>query len=48
LVTELSDLDENQSFDPAYLGHAGLVIQERVADEELILIKVIIEGSLFH
>ena len=35
----LSDLEGGESFDPANLGFAEEVVQERLADEELIVVK---------
>jgi len=39
VVTTLGDLEGQESFDPANLGMADYVGQERIADDELILIK---------
>jgi len=39
LWTSLGNLDGEESFDPSALGHAEEVTQERVADDELILVK---------
>jgi len=39
MLLSLADLEGGESFDPAFLGVAEEVVQERVADEELILIK---------
>jgi len=39
LVTTLGDLEGSESFDPATLGFADHVAQERIADDELIIIK---------
>jgi len=39
VVTTLGDLEGQESYDPANLGFADYVGQERVADDELILIK---------
>ena len=39
LVSTLSDLDGNEKFDPSSLGHAEEVSQERISDDECILIK---------
>ncbi len=40
IVTTLGDLEGQESFDPATLGMAEYVGQERIADDELIIIKV--------
>jgi len=39
LALTLADLEGGESFDPAWLGTADEVVQERVADDELIIIK---------
>eukprot|EP01087_Luapelamoeba_hula_P015709 TRINITY_DN4720_c0_g1_i1.p1 TRINITY_DN4720_c0_g1~~TRINITY_DN4720_c0_g1_i1.p1 ORF type:complete len:554 (+),score=107.82 TRINITY_DN4720_c0_g1_i1:64-1725(+) len=39
MLLTLADLEGGESFDPACLGFAEEVVQERIADEELILIK---------
>ncbi|KAL1972825.1 hypothetical protein VTN31DRAFT_6367 [Thermomyces dupontii] len=39
LVSTLSDLNGDEKFDPSYLGHAEEVVQERISDDECILIK---------
>jgi T-complex protein 1 subunit alpha len=39
LVLNLADLEGGESFDPAWLGQAEEVYEERVAEEELTLIK---------
>jgi T-complex protein 1 subunit alpha len=39
LVITLANLEETESFDPSFLGHADEVSQERIADDELIMIK---------
>jgi T-complex protein 1 subunit alpha len=40
LVTTLANMEGGESFDPASLGTADIVSQERIADDELIIIKV--------
>jgi len=35
----LANMEEEESFEPAYLGHADEVVQERICDDELLLIK---------
>jgi len=37
LVTSMSNLEGNEEFDPSWLGTCGTVVQERVADDELLL-----------
>ncbi|KAK3687400.1 chaperonin Cpn60/TCP-1 family [Podospora appendiculata] len=39
LLSTLSDLNGDEKFDPSYLGHAEEVIQERISDDECILVK---------
>jgi len=35
----LANMEGEESFEPSYLGHADEVVQERICDDELILIK---------
>ena len=39
-MLNLADLEGGESFDPAWLGQAEEVCQERVAEEELLLVRV--------
>ncbi|KLU92493.1 T-complex protein 1 subunit alpha [Magnaporthiopsis poae ATCC 64411] len=39
LLSTLSDLNGDEKFEPSYLGHADEVSQERISDDECILIK---------
>lgn len=39
LLSTLSDLNGDERFDPAYLGYADEVVQERISDDECILVK---------
>ncbi|KAF7555424.1 hypothetical protein G7046_g6556 [Stylonectria norvegica] len=39
LLSTLSDLNGDEKFDPSYLGHAEEVVQERISDDECILVK---------
>lgn len=39
VVLTLADMEGNETFDPANLGHAEEVVEERVADDNLIMIK---------
>ena len=39
LVSSLANLEGEESFDPSYLGLAEEVVQERISDDELILVK---------
>lgn len=35
----LANMDGEESFDPSYLGHAEEVAQERICDDELLIIR---------
>lgn len=39
LISSLSDLNGDEKFEPSSLGHADEVVQERISDDECILIK---------
>ncbi|KAJ1710521.1 t-complex protein 1 subunit alpha [Aspergillus flavus] len=39
LVSTLSDLNGDEKFEVSYLGHAEEVVQERISDDECILVK---------
>lgn len=39
LVSSLANLEGDESFEPSFLGYADEVVQERISDDELILIK---------
>ncbi|KAH9053876.1 T-complex protein 1 [Lactarius vividus] len=39
LVSSLANLDGEETFEPSYLGTAEEVVQERISDDELILVK---------
>ncbi|KAK0744081.1 chaperonin Cpn60/TCP-1 family [Schizothecium vesticola] len=39
LLSTLSDLNGDEKFEPSYLGYAEEVVQERISDDECILIK---------
>ncbi|KAL4753263.1 hypothetical protein BDW72DRAFT_36550 [Aspergillus terricola var. indicus] len=39
LVSTLSDLNGDEKFEASYLGHADEVVQERISDDECILVK---------
>ena len=39
LLSTLSDLNGDERFEPSYLGHAEEVVQDRISDDELILVK---------
>ena len=38
-MTSLANVEGEESFEPSYLGEAAEVSQERISDDELILIK---------
>lgn len=40
VVTTLADMEGNETFDPAMLGHAEQVAEARVGDGEMIYIQV--------
>lgn len=44
LLSTLSDLNGDEKFEPSYLGHAEEVVQERISDDECILVK----GTKMH
>ena len=35
----LANMEGEESFEPAYLGHAEEVVQDRICDDELIIVK---------
>ncbi|KAJ3167440.1 T-complex protein 1 subunit alpha [Geranomyces variabilis] len=39
LISTLANLEGEETFDAAYLGHAEEVVQERISDDECILVK---------
>ena len=39
LISSLADLEGNETYESSYLGVADEVVQERISDDELILIK---------
>jgi T-complex protein 1 subunit alpha len=39
LVSSLANLDGEETFEKEYLGYADEVVQERISDDELILVK---------
>ncbi|XP_071854432.1 T-complex protein 1 subunit alpha-like [Apostichopus japonicus] len=39
LLVTLANLEGEESFDPSMIGHAEEVVQERISDDELILVK---------
>ncbi|KRZ12376.1 T-complex protein 1 subunit alpha, partial [Trichinella zimbabwensis] len=47
LITSMTGLETEESFDASLLGHAEEVVQERICDDELILIKgsIILRGA---
>lgn len=45
LVANLSNMEGEETFEPSMLGEAEEVVQERVGDEELILVKGLVSLS---
>ncbi|KAJ3211701.1 T-complex protein 1 subunit alpha [Dinochytrium kinnereticum] len=39
LISTLANLEGEETFDPSYIGHAEEVVQERISDDECILVK---------
>ena len=39
LVMTLSNLEGEESFEPSFLGQAEEVVQDKICDDELLLIK---------
>merc|ERR1719231_174406 len=39
VLTSLADMEGNETFDPEWLGSAGMVKEERVCDDDMILIS---------
>merc|ERR1719359_2684310 len=39
MMVTLANLDGDESFDPSMLGHAEEVVEERIADDDMLLIK---------
>ena len=39
LLSTLSDLNGDEQFDPSYLGHADSISQERISDDECIIVR---------
>ena len=39
LIMTMANLEGEETFEPSFLGHADEVLQERICDDELILIK---------
>lgn len=39
LLSSMSNMDGEETFELSYLGEAAEVVQERICDDELILIK---------
>lgn len=39
IITSLADMEGDESFDPANLGSAGSVTEERVGDDDIIVIN---------
>lgn len=39
LISSMANLDGDETFEKEYLGYADEVVQERISDDELILVK---------
>uniref|UniRef100_R7W681 T-complex protein 1 subunit alpha n=1 Tax=Aegilops tauschii TaxID=37682 RepID=R7W681_AEGTA len=39
MVTTFADMEGEETFDPSFLGHASEVVEERISDDEIILVK---------
>ena len=39
LISSMANLDGDETYEPSYLGSAEEVVQERISDDELILVK---------
>ncbi|KAM3189122.1 hypothetical protein ACQJBY_063858 [Aegilops geniculata] len=39
MVTTFADMEGEETFDPSFLGHADEVVEERISDDEIILVK---------
>jgi T-complex protein 1 subunit alpha len=39
MVTTFADMEGEETFDPSFLGHADEVVEERIADDDVILVK---------
>jgi len=46
LLLSLANMDGDESFDASMLGDAEEVVQERVSDDELILVKGLVNCNL--
>lgn len=38
-LTSLCNMEGEETFEPSYLGEAAEVVQERICDDELIIVK---------
>ena len=38
-VSTFADMEGEETFDPSFLGHAEEVVEERIADDDVIMIK---------
>ena len=38
-MTTFADMEGEETFDPSFLGHADEVVEERISDDEIILVK---------
>ena len=38
-LSTFADMEGEETFDPSFLGHADEVVEERIADDDVILVK---------
>jgi T-complex protein 1 subunit alpha len=38
-ITTFADMEGEETFDSSFLGHADEVVEERIADDDVILVK---------
>ena len=38
-MTTFADMEGEETFDPSFLEHASEVVEERISDDEIILVK---------
>lgn len=44
VISTLADMEGNETFDPAHLGTADMVVEERIGDDDMIMIRGCKEG----
>ncbi|OEL36487.1 T-complex protein 1 subunit alpha [Dichanthelium oligosanthes] len=45
MVTTFADMEGEETFDSSFLGHADEVVEERIADDDVILVSIILRGA---